>query len=202
MGPRRATQRAADSRTELEPTMKPTTNALTASVVTAIALASLSTASGPPIPVFVVIQNQAGVPRQVLGRGIQVVTDAYRPLGIGIAWIEPPAPASAIPTVHVTLLRRSAGRNGDHKMIGVDAPSDARGRMHVAHILYQHIDDDVVTAHALAYVLAHVIRGALSRATNGPATIIHADRRIARALTQGRPVFTPGEAEAIRGVAR
>jgi len=68
-----------------------------------------------------------------MGRAIQVVADAYRPLGIGIAWIERPVPASAVPTVLVTLLRRSAGRNGDEKMLGIDAPGDARSRVHLAH---------------------------------------------------------------------
>jgi len=56
----------------------------------------------------------------------------------------------------------------------------------------------VVTGHALAYVLAHVIRGALSNATTGPGRIVHADRDAARAMAQGRLVFTPDEAEAIR----
>lgn len=179
--------------------MKSTAHALTASVMTAIALAGIGTSGGSPIPVFVVIQNQAGVPRQVLGRAIQVVADAYRPLGIGIAWIEQPVPASAARTVQVTLLRRKAERHDDQRMIGIDAPGDRHARVHLAHILYQSIDDDdVVTGHALAYVLAHVIRGALSNGATGPARIVHADRHAARAMAKGRSVFTPEEAEAIR----
>jgi hypothetical protein len=179
--------------------MKSTAHALTASVMTAIALAGISTPGESPIPVFVLIQNQARIPREVLGRAIQVVADAYRPLGIGIAWIEQPAPASAVPTIHVTLLQRGGQRTEDEKIIGLDAPGDPRARVHLAHILYQSIDDDdVVTGHALAYVLAHVIRGALSNGATGKARIVHADRHAARAMAKGRSVFTPEEAEAIR----
>jgi hypothetical protein len=178
--------------------MKSTAHALTASVMTAIALAGISTPGESPIPVFVLIQNQARISRQVLGRAIQVVADAYRPLGIGIAWIEQPVPASAVPTIHVTLLQRSGQRTADEKIIGIDAAGDPRARVHLAHILYQRIDDDVATGHALAYVLAHVIRGVLSNGATGPARIVHADRHAARAMAKGRSVFTPEEAEAIR----
>lgn len=182
--------------------MKSAASSLTASIMTAVALAGLSASAAPHVPVFVVIQNQAGVPSQVLGRAIQVVTDAYRPFGIGIAWIEPPVRVSAGRTVHLTILRRTAGREAGGKMLGIDAPGDADARVHVAHILYQSIDDDVVTSHVLGYVMAHLIRGALSNGGTARSTIIQADRHAGRRLAKGLSVFHPEEAEAIRKALR
>ena len=64
---------------------------LATSVMSVIALAGA--AAEQQLPVFVVIQNHAGAPRHVLARAIQTVTDVYRPLGVGIAWIRGPFPA-------------------------------------------------------------------------------------------------------------
>ena len=52
---------------------------LATSVMSAIAPAGAP--GEPQLPVFVVIQDHAGVPRHVLARAIQTVKDAYRPLG-------------------------------------------------------------------------------------------------------------------------
>ena len=83
---------------------------LATSVMSAIALAGAP--GEPQLPVFVVIQDHAGVPRHVLARAIQTVMDVYRPLGIGIAWIRAPYPAPNIPTLYLSLLPRTAAEEG------------------------------------------------------------------------------------------
>jgi hypothetical protein len=165
--------------------------------MSAIALAGVPT--NPQLPVFVVIENHAGVPRHVLARAIHTVADVYRPLGIGIAWIRPPFPTGDTPTLYLSLLPRTAG--GEHRtsMVGIDAPSTSDARAHLGHILYRRIGDDDETSRALAYVMAHLVRGVLlSHDALDRPTIVRADRQTARRLADGASVFTQQEVAAIQ----
>jgi len=146
-----------------------------------------------------VIQDHATVPRAVLSSAIQIVTDVYRPLGIGIVWIEAPLQQSGITKVYLRILPRTGGRDGDGRMLGIDAPAGPDAREHLAHILYRRIEDDIMTSNALAYVMARLIGGALRSpdALSRP-TLVYADRHTARQMVKGASVFGAREAEAIR----
>jgi hypothetical protein len=102
---------------------------LATSLMSALALAGAP--AEPQLPVFVVFQDHVGVPRHVLARAIQTVTDVYRPLGIGIAWIRAPFSAPDIPTLYLSLLPRTAGADS---MVGLDAPATRDAPAHLGHI--------------------------------------------------------------------
>jgi hypothetical protein len=161
--------------------------------MSAIALAGA--AAEPQLPVFVVIQDHAEVPRHVLARAIQTVTDAYRPLGIGIAWIRAPFPTPDIPTLYLSLLPRTAGE----AMVGLDAPAPREAPAHLGHILYRRIGNDQETGRALGYVMAHLLRGVLSHVPETDRlTLVQADRQTARRLAENAPIFTAEEVKAIQ----
>ena len=175
--------------------MRKVSCSLATSVMSAIALAGAP--SEPQLPVFVVIQDHAGVPRHVLARAIQTVTDAYRPLGIGIAWIRAPFPAGDTPTLYLSLLPRTGG--GEHRtsMVGIDAPAPQDAPAHLGHILYRRIGNDQETSRALGYVIAHLVRGALSHEGSDRPTLVRADRQTARKLAENASIFTADEMKAI-----
>jgi hypothetical protein len=162
--------------------------------MSAIALAGA--AAEPQLPVFVVIQDHAGVPRHVLARAIQTVTDAYRPLGIGIAWIRAPFPAPGIPTLYLSLLPRTAGAES---IVGLDAPAARDAPAHLGHVLYRRIGNDQETGRALGYVMAHLLKGVLSHVpeTDRP-VLVQAGRQTARRLAENAPIFTAEEVKAIQ----
>jgi hypothetical protein len=165
--------------------------------MSAVALAGV--AANPQLPVFVVIENHAGVPRHVLARAIYTVADVYRPLGVGIAWIRAPFPAGDTPTLYLSLLPRTGG--GEHRtsMVGIDAPSTSDAQAHLGHILYRRIGDDDETRRALGYVMAHLVRGVvLAHGASDRPTIVRADRQTARRMADGTQVFTQEEVKAIQ----
>jgi hypothetical protein len=171
---------------------------LTASIMAAVALAGIPMSVAAPIPICVVIRDHAGVPHAVLGQAIQIVGDAYRPLGIGIVWLESPSPTTDMTTMQLSILPRTATRNGRDGIIGIDAPAGLEQHVHLAHILYRRAGDDRATGHALGYVMAHLIAGMLQSAeVNAVPTIIYGDRRIAQRLIDGTALFTAGEMQAI-----
>ena len=171
---------------------------LTASIMAAVALAGIPMSMAAPIPICVVIRDHAGVPHAVLGQAIQIVTDAYRPLGIGIVWLESPSPPTDMTTMQLSILPRTATTNGRDGIIGIDAPAGLERHVHLAQVLYRRAGDDRATGHALGYVMAHLIAGMLRSAeANAGPTIIHGDHRIPQRLIQGLALFTPDEVRAI-----
>ncbi|MBI3050331.1 MAG: hypothetical protein HYY76_18695 [Acidobacteria bacterium] len=170
-----------------------------AGVIAALALAGSEAIARPDIPVFVVVRDYAAVPPDVLRRATQLVTDVYRPLGIGIVWVDQDAGALRAGTMRLTMLRRTAGREDGGRIIGIDAAEHLEPRMHVAHILFQDIGDTGVTAKVLACVMARLIGGALqSSGATGSATIIRAGRDAAEHLGQGAALFTLEEVKRIQ----
>jgi hypothetical protein len=91
--------------------------------LSAVALAAVS-ASDTPVPVVVVIHNHAGVAPPVLGRAIQATADALRPLGVGIAWLRPPADIPDGTVVHLRILQRTAQGSSVDSMVGINARAD------------------------------------------------------------------------------
>jgi hypothetical protein len=182
-----------------EAVMKSAPYSLVASVMAAVALADVPVSAAMPTPICVVLRNHAGVPRSVLGQAIQIVTDVYRPLGIGIVWITSAPLPTEMTTLHLSILPRTARRRGDDRIIGVDAPAGGATPEHLAHILYRRIGDDALTARALGHVMAQLIAGVLrsNGDVNAPPTIVYGDRRVAQRMRAGAPVFTPEEIQAI-----
>ena len=169
---------------------------LATSVMSVIALAGA--AAEQQLPVFVVIENHAATPRHVLARAIQTVTDVYRPLGVGIAWIRGPFPAGDTPTLYLSLLPRTGG--GEHRtsIIGIDAPATRDATAHLGHILYRQVGDDEETSRALGYVIAHLVKGVLLSDDTDRSTLVQADREIARRMAGSAAVFTSEEVKAIQ----
>jgi hypothetical protein len=128
-----------------------------------------------------------------LARAIQEVTDAYRPLGIGIAWIRAPFRAPDTPTLYLSLLPRKAG---EESMVGLDAPAP-QDAPNLGHILYRRIGNDEETGRALGYLMAHLLRGVLSHDSSDQATLVRADRQTARRLAETGSIFTAEEVKAI-----
>jgi hypothetical protein len=178
--------------------MKPSSWFLFGSVLSAVAPTGAA-ASDMPVPVVVVIHNHAGVAPPVLGRAIQATADAFRPLGIGIAWIRPPASLPDGTVVHLSILQRTAQGRSAGAVVGIDAPVDAGAPTHLAHILYRRVGNDAETGNVLAYVMAHLIARAIGStdAASG-STIIRADRQAGLQMRPGASPFTPEQAAAIR----
>jgi hypothetical protein len=167
-------------------------------VLTAVALADIPTAAPVPIPLCMVIQNHAAVHREVLSHAIQIVTDVYRPLGIGVVWIEGPIQSPRMTTVHLSILPRNAGHQGARRIVGVEAPTMPASGVHVAHVLYEPVGTDDETGRALAYVISHLIAGVLRSYEPGiRPTIVTGDRQIAHRIANGTAILTPEEVQAI-----
>jgi hypothetical protein len=163
------------------------------------AIALAGTSADAQLPVFVVIEDHAGVPRPVLARAIQTVADIYRPFGVGIAWIRQPFPAGHAPTLYLSVLARTTG--GEHRtsMVGIDAPATPDATAHFGHILYRRIGDDQASGLALGYVIAHLVRGVvLSPDAMARPVLVHADRHTARRMADGDSMFTKEEFKAIQ----
>ena len=171
---------------------------LVTAVLTAVAVADMPTSATAPIPLCVVIQDHAGVHREVLSLAIQTVTDVYRPLGIGLVWIEEPIQSPRMTTVHLSILPRSTAHEGARRIVGVEAPTTADSRVHVAHVLYERVGTDDETGRALGYVMSHLIAGVLRAYQPGVRpTIVTGDRRVARRIANGAAILTPEEVHAI-----
>ena len=95
-------------------------------VLTAVALADIPTAAPVPIPLCVVIQNHAGVHREVLSHAIQTVTAVYWPLGIGVVWIEGPFQSPRMTTVHLSILSRNTGHEGARRGAAILTPEEVQ----------------------------------------------------------------------------
>ena len=174
------------------------TQMLATVVLTAVALADIPTTARAPIPLCVVIQNHAGVHRQVLSHAIQTVTGVYRPLGIGVVWIEGPIQSPRMTTVHLSILPRNTSHEGAPRIVGVEAPTTLDSRVHVAHVLYERVGADDETGRALGYVMSHLIAGVLRAYQPGVRpTIVIGDRPVARRIINGAAIFTPEEVDAI-----
>jgi hypothetical protein len=121
---------------------------LAATIIAAVALANVPASAAVPIPICVVIRDHVAVPRRVLGQAIQIVADAYRPLGIGLVWTKSPSPPTDMTTMHFSILPRTAVSDGRDGIIGIDGPDGLEAHVHLAHILYRRVGDDRVTRYA------------------------------------------------------
>jgi hypothetical protein len=156
----------------------------------------------PRLAVVVVVHNYAAVPQEILTAATDVVSRVYRLLGVDIEWNpEPPPDGNAlIPTLELRLLARIDKDDAIASVLGVDAPSKADASTRIAHVLYQRVDDNATSIHALAYVMAHVIAGTLLSSQGlARSAFVRADREQARRLMHGAPIFTEEEIDRLRG---
>ena len=162
---------------------------LAASIIAAVALANVPASAAVPIPICVVIRDYAAVPGGSRVQAIQIVADAYRPLGIGVVWMKSPVCAE-MTTIHLSILPRTARGEGSDRIIGVDAPSGLEADMHLAHILFRRIGGDRVRrTWTRVHVAPPISAGLRSQGAAQRPKKVSAAPTIARRIAEPMPVF-------------